>query len=65
MQNIVTCGHNMSANIEEFACFSMGGLFSGVPPYDRELMINYFYVFLLSINKALGCDFDLIFLIRV
>ena len=33
MQNIVTWGQNMSANIEEFACFSMGGLFSGVPPY--------------------------------
>ena len=32
MQNIVTWGQNMSANIEEFACFSMGGLFSGVPP---------------------------------
>ena len=25
-------GLNMSANIEEFACISMGGLFSGVPP---------------------------------
>ena len=33
MQNIVTWGQNMSANIEEFACISMGGLFSGVPPY--------------------------------
>ena len=32
MQNIVTWGQNMSANIEELACFSMGGLFSGVPP---------------------------------
>ena len=32
MRNIVTWGQNMSANIEEFACFSMGGLFSGVPP---------------------------------
>ena len=32
MQNIVTWGQNMSANIEEFACISMGGLFSGVPP---------------------------------
>ena len=32
MQNIVTWGQNMSANIEEFACTSMGGLFSGVPP---------------------------------
>ena len=35
MQNIVTWGQNMSANIEEFACFSMGGLFSGVPPIAR------------------------------
>ena len=32
MQNIVTWGQNMSANMEEFACISMGGLFSGVPP---------------------------------
>ena len=32
MQNIVTWGQNMSANIEKFACISMGGLFSGVPP---------------------------------
>ena len=32
MQNIVTWGQNMSANIEEFVCISMGGLFSGVPP---------------------------------
>ena len=32
MQNIVTWGQNMSANIEEFACISMGRLFSGVPP---------------------------------
>ena len=31
MQNIVTWGQNMSANIEEFACISIGGLFSGVP----------------------------------
>ena len=30
MQNIVTWGQNMSANIEEFACISMGRLFSGV-----------------------------------
>ena len=35
MQNIVTWGQNMSANIEEFACISMGGLFSGVPPYKH------------------------------
>ena len=33
MQNIVTWGQNMSANIEEFPCISMGGLFSGVPPW--------------------------------
>ena len=33
IQNIVTWGQNMSANIEEFACISMGGLFSGVPLY--------------------------------
>ena len=32
MQNIVTWGQNMSANIEEFACISMEELFSGVPP---------------------------------
>ena len=32
MQDIVTWGQNMSANIEEFACISMGGLFTGVPP---------------------------------
>ena len=25
----------MSANIEEFVCISMGGLFSGVPPSKR------------------------------
>ena len=36
MQNIVTWGQNMSANIEEFACISMGGLFSGVPPGGRD-----------------------------
>ena len=35
MQNIVTWGQNMSTNIEEFACFSMGGLFSGAPPDIR------------------------------
>ena len=35
MQNIVTWGQKMSANIEEFACISMGGLFSGVPPYIK------------------------------
>ena len=35
MQNIVTWGQNMSANIEEFACISIGGLFSGVPPYAQ------------------------------
>ena len=33
MQNIVTWGQNMSANIEEFVCVSMGGLFSGVSPH--------------------------------
>ena len=33
MQNIVTWGQNMSANIKEFVCISMGGLFSGVPPW--------------------------------
>ena len=32
MQNIVTWGQNMSANIEEFAYIFMGGLFCGVPP---------------------------------
>ena len=32
MQNIVTWGQNISTNIEEFACISLGGLFSGVPP---------------------------------
>ena len=32
MQNIVTWGQNMRANIEEFVCISIGGLFSGVPP---------------------------------
>ena len=37
MQNIVTWGQNMSANIEEFACISMGGLFSGVPPLVYNL----------------------------
>ena len=35
MQNIVTWGQNMSANIEEFECISMGGLFSGVPPQGQ------------------------------
>ena len=35
MQNIVTWGQNLSANIEEFACISMGGLFSGVPPHFK------------------------------
>ena len=28
---IVTWGQNTSSNIEEFACISKGGLFSGVP----------------------------------
>ena len=37
MQNIVTWGQNMSANIEEFACISMGGLFSGVPPQTSAM----------------------------
>ena len=32
MQNVVTWGQNMNANIKEFACISIGGLFSGVPP---------------------------------
>ena len=36
MQNIVTWGQNLSANIEEFVCISMGGLFSGVPPYGSQ-----------------------------
>ena len=40
MQNIVTWGQNVSANIEEFACFSMGGLFSGVPHVDQGSLIN-------------------------
>ena len=40
MQNIVTWGQNMSANIEEFACISMGGLFSGVPPQECGLQIS-------------------------
>ena len=39
MQNIVTWGQNMSANIEEFTCISMGGLFSGVPPSNRALCL--------------------------
>ena len=37
MQNIVTWGQNVSADIEEFACISMGGLFSGVPPHSLSL----------------------------
>ena len=41
MQNIVTWGQNMSVNIEEFACISMGGLFSGVPPY--YILFLYFH----------------------
>ena len=40
MQNIVTWGQNMSANIEEFACFSMGGLFSGVPPEANKKVVG-------------------------
>ena len=32
IQNIVTWSQNASANIEEFACVSIGWLFSGVPP---------------------------------
>ena len=42
MQNIVTWGQNMSANIEEFACISMGGLFSGVPPRRTKAMTSEF-----------------------
>ena len=30
----------MSANIEEFACISMGGLFSGVPPLLRSSQLS-------------------------
>ena len=41
MQNIVTWGQNMSANIEEFACISMGGLFSGVPPSEITVTREY------------------------
>ena len=41
MQNIVTWGQNMSANIEEFACISMGGLFSGVPPESHEVLKSW------------------------
>ena len=33
MENIVTWGQNMSANIEEFACISVGGLFRWCAPY--------------------------------
>ena len=40
MQNIVTWGQNMSTNIEEFACFSMGGLFSGVPPKRHSSIVQ-------------------------
>ena len=40
MQNIVTWGQNMSANIEEFVCISMGGLLSGVPPSLEEHSIG-------------------------
>ena len=36
MQNIVTWGQNMKTNIQEFACFAMGGLFSGMPPQQRS-----------------------------
>ena len=36
MQNIVTWGQNMSANIGEFARISMGGLFIGVPLYAHH-----------------------------
>ena len=43
MQNIVTWGQNMSANIEEFACISMGGLFSGVPP-TRSTCIHVLFI---------------------
>ena len=39
MQNIVTWGQNMSANIEEFACISMGGLFSDVPPRNNSVCV--------------------------
>ena len=35
MQNIVTWGQNMSANIEEFACISMGGLLV-VSPFEEH-----------------------------
>ena len=45
MQNIVTWGQNMSANIEEFACISMGGLFSGVLPIMGRI---YFALFSIS-----------------
>ena len=40
IQNIVTWDQNTSANIEEFACISMGGLFSGVPPKGMDNLIT-------------------------
>ena len=33
-------GQNTRANIEEFLCISMGGLFSGVPPI-RRITLNH------------------------
>ena len=46
MQNIVTWGQNMSTNIEEFVCISMGGLFSGVPPWAilYNLVLRGYYI---------------------
>ena len=52
MQNIVTWGQNMSANIEEFACISMGGLFSGVPPYVGTSLNNPLIDFCALLSKS-------------
>ena len=66
MQNIVTWGQNMSANIEEFACISIGGLFSGVPPYLEPYLpdlypFNHRLCTKLSFNALKGPGGPLVF----
>ena len=34
-----------SANVEEFACISVGGLFSGVPPFCSRFFFFFFFFF--------------------
>ena len=71
MQNVVTWGQNMSANIEEFACISMGELFSGVPPYSQvtlKVIATWYSAFVLDAHKwphVLGLRYFILFLIII